>query len=64
MLLCVLALSACTGSVVRLVRHEEPDTAIPGLIIALLSLSFMFFLWYYKLKAARICNSRTLEADA
>lgn len=60
----MLGASACAGSIYRLAHHEEPDTAVPGLIIAALSLSFMFCLWKYKLKAAKIVNSKTLEADA
>jgi divalent metal cation (Fe/Co/Zn/Cd) transporter len=63
-LLCCLAVSATSGAIVRLVKGEEPDTAVPGLVVSLASLSFMYFLWHYKLKAAKICNSKTLEADA
>ena len=48
-LLILLACSAILSSIYRLVAHESPETAVPGMIIALASLSFMFFLWYYKL---------------
>merc|ERR1712224_17813 len=63
-MLVLLALSAMASSVYRLAKHEKPETAIPGMVVALLSLSFMFFLWRYKLKAARILDSKTLESDA
>jgi divalent metal cation (Fe/Co/Zn/Cd) transporter len=63
-LLIVLALSAMATAAHRLWNKEFPDTAVPGMVIAALSLSFMFFLWHYKLKAAKILNSKTLESDA
>lgn len=34
------------------------------MVISAASLSFMYFLYYYKIKAARILNSKVLEADA
>lgn len=52
------------GSSLKLHERETPDTALPGLIISCTSLSFMFFLWYYKVKASVLLNSATLEADA
>lgn len=62
--LVILSISAIASSCHRLYTKSYPDTAVPGMVIALLSLSFMFFLWYYKLKAAKVLNSKTLEADA
>lgn len=63
-MLFLLALSAMASSVYRLAKHEKPETAVPGMVVSVLSLSFMYFLWFYKLKAAKILDSKTLESDA
>lgn len=60
----ILAMTVLVTSVHRLVNHSGPDTTIPGLIISVLSLSFMFFLWRSKLKVAVGLNSATVKADA
>jgi len=62
--LILLAISAVIGAIYRLALHQYPDTAIPGLVISFLSLTFMYFLWVSKLKAADILNSKTIQADA
>ena len=40
----VLAAVVAAGSILRLVRAQHPDTAFPGIVISLASLSFMIFL--------------------
>jgi len=60
----LLALSTVAGAVVQLVGRNHPDTALPGLVVALVSLSFMFFLWRAKHRAAQVLDSATLEKDA
>jgi len=59
-----LALGIAGGALLQLAAQRHPPTTLPGLIIAMLSLSFMAFLWRAKRKAARALDSATLEADA
>jgi len=60
----LLAAGTIAGSAFKLFQHAGPDTTIPGVIISLLSLSFMFYLWSAKKKVARALNSATVEKDA
>lgn len=60
----LLALSVTAGSLHQLAIREHPDTTLPGLVIAFLSLSFMVFLWRAKLRAARALDSAALHSDA
>ncbi len=60
----LLAASVTAGSVHQLAAREHPDTTLPGLVIAALSLSFMVFLWRAKLRTARALDSATLRSDA
>ncbi|HJW09621.1 MAG TPA: cation transporter [Holophagaceae bacterium] len=64
LLLLALAAGAAGGALLQLAGHRHPETTLPGLLVALLSLSFMYFLWREKRKAARALDSRALEADA
>jgi divalent metal cation (Fe/Co/Zn/Cd) transporter len=52
------------GSVLNLIYDSIPETTIPGVIISVISLSTMYFLYYFKLKTARKLGSDALEADA
>lgn len=63
-LLIILALSTVTGSIIRFIMGKGPATALSGLLISAGSLSFMYFLYYYKTIASIKLESRTLEADA
>lgn len=63
-LLIALGLGTIAGSVLQLVRRGHPDTTLPGVVIALLSLSFMFWLWRSKRAVANALDSRTLRQDA
>lgn len=60
----VLALATAVGSTLQLVSGGHPNTTLPGIIISLVSLSFMLWLWRAKLAAARALGSRTVAADA
>lgn len=60
----LLSAGTIAGSAFKLYRHGSPDTTIPGVVISLLSLSFMFYLWSAKKKVARALNSSTVEKDA
>ncbi len=60
----LLSAGTIAGSGFRLFQHAGPGTTIPGVIISLLSLSFMFYLWSAKKNVARALNSATVEKDA
>ncbi len=60
----LLAAGTIAGSALKLFQHGSPDTTIPGVIISLLSLSFMFYLWSAKKKVARALDSATVAKDA
>ena len=60
----LLALGTAVGAVFQLVSHHHPDTTIPGLLVSVLSLGFMFWLWKSKQRAAKALDSRSLEGDA
>jgi len=64
LLLILLAISTLLGAVWRLWRHQRPETSLPGLIISLLSLSFMYGLWRAKQRCAVAMDSRALASDA
>lgn len=61
-----LALTAgiAGGALLQLAAQRHPPTTVPGLVISLLSLSFMVFLWRAKLQATRALDSATVAADA
>lgn len=60
----LLGLGITAGSVLQLRAGSHPPTTWPGLVIALLSLSFMGWLWRSKLKVGRELESPVLLADA
>jgi len=62
----LLALGVCTaiGSALQIATGGHPDSTLPGVIISLVSLSFMFSLWRAKLAAAGALGSRALALDA
>ncbi len=60
----LLALGTVTGAILQLREGGHPETTWPGLVISVISLSFMFWLWRAKLAAAKALDSRSLEGDA
>jgi len=60
----LLAAGLVTGCVFDLVEGSVPDTTIPGIIIAMVSILTMYFLMQYKLKAGKALNSDAILADA
>jgi len=60
----LLAAIVAWGSLAQLVQRHHPDTTLPGMVIAALSLSFMVFLWRSKLRVARELDSAALASDA
>ncbi|MFH1812233.1 MAG: cation transporter [Pseudomonadota bacterium] len=63
-LLVVLAAGTVVAAALQLGARSHPTTTLPGMVIALVSLSFMFALWWAKRQAARILDSSTLAQDA
>lgn len=61
-----LALAGFTAlfSLFQLFSGKHPETTLPGTIISLVSLSFMFFLWFQKKKYGTILQSSTVLNDA
>jgi len=60
----VLALGTVLASVLQLASRRHPGTSLPGMLVSVVSLAFMFWLWRAKRRVARILDSRTLEGDA
>lgn len=61
-----LALAGGTAAacVLKLWQRSGPDTTLPGVVISLASLSFMFWLWSAKKTVARELDSSTVAKDA
>ena len=60
----LLAIGLLVGSLLKIVNNSTPETTIPGVIIASLSIVTMYFLMYYKLKTGKALNSEAIIADA
>lgn len=60
----LLALVTFLGAGLKLAQVRPPETTVPGLVVSLVSLSFMFYLWRAKLTVATHLNSATLRKDA
>ncbi|HAR44191.1 MAG TPA: heavy metal transporter [Bdellovibrionales bacterium] len=60
----VLAITTSIASCLQLKSGSHPATTVPGTVIAIVSLSFMFWLWTSKLKLAHAMNSAAMEMDA
>lgn len=60
----LLATGTAVGAVLQLATGGHPSTTVPGVVIATLSLSFMFFLWAAKRRAAQALDSKAVAADA
>lgn len=60
----LLAATVAWGSLTQLIQRHHPDTTLPGMVIAALSLSFMVFLWRAKLRVSRELDSAALASDA
>lgn len=59
-----LASATFLVSVIQLVQQRHPETTVPGVIISLISLSFMFFLWWRKKTLGHALQSSTVLSDA
>lgn len=64
LLFIVLSAVTAVASLVQLYSHAHPSTTLPGLVISVLSLSFMLFLWSAKKKVGLALQSATVLKDA
>lgn len=60
----LLSLGLLIGSVLNIINDVKPDTTIPGIIIAVLSIIIMYWLMMSKLKVGQELNSDAIIADA
>lgn len=60
----LLAVGTVAASGFQLFNKSHPETTLPGMVIAALSLSFMFYLWQAKLKVGHALDSSTVLKDA
>lgn len=60
----LLGAGTILASTVQWMSHAQPNTTLPGFIIAAVSLSFMFYLWRAKVNVARELDSATMMKDA
>lgn len=60
----LLTVITLVGSSIQLWNKSHPTTTIPGVIVAGISLSFMFFLWRAKLQVAQKLGSSVVRGDA
>ena len=59
-----LAIGLVAGSILNIVNKAKPETTLAGIIIAIVSISTMYFLMNYKLKTGKALNSEAIIADA
>jgi hypothetical protein len=64
LLFLLLSLATISDATVSLIQKRIPETAIAGLIISSVSLSFMVFLWLGKKYLAKMLNSSTMASEA
>ena len=63
-MLLLLALTTAVASGFQLWTGGRPDTTLPGVVVAGVSLSFMFGLWRAKDRVATALDDSSLKADA
>ena len=60
----LLTAGLIAGSVLNIINDVKPETTIPGIIIALISIATMYWLMNSKLKVGKALNSDAIIADA
>jgi divalent metal cation (Fe/Co/Zn/Cd) transporter len=60
----VLTVGLIIGSVLNIIYNVKPETTIPGIIIAIISIATMYWLMTSKLKVGKELNSDAIIADA
>lgn len=52
------------GSVLNIINNVKPETTVPGIVIAVISIATMYWLMTSKLKVGKALNSDAIIADA
>ncbi|OFX85686.1 MAG: hypothetical protein A2W99_06100 [Bacteroidetes bacterium GWF2_33_16] len=60
----VLTAGILIGAMLTLIKGSKPETTLPGIIVASVSIITMYFLLHYKLKIGKALNSDAIIADA
>jgi divalent metal cation (Fe/Co/Zn/Cd) transporter len=60
----LLVLGLITGSILNIIHNVKPETTVPGIIIAVISIATMYWLMTSKLKVGKALNSDAIIADA
>ncbi len=60
----ILTAGLLAGMVINLIRDNKPETTVPGVIIAVISILTMWFLMRGKLRVGKQLNSDAIIADA
>ena len=60
----ILTAGLVAGSVINIINDVRPETTIPGIIIAVISIATMYWLMTSKLKVGKALNSDAIIADA
>ena len=60
----LLTVGLIAGSVLNIVNNVKPETTIPGIIVAVISIATMYWLMTSKLKVGKALNSDAIIADA
>ncbi len=60
----LLTAGLIVGSVLNIIRNVRPETTIPGIIIAVISIATMYWLMTTKLNVGKALNSDAIIADA
>lgn len=60
----LLVLGLLAGSVLNIINNVKPETTVPGIIIAVISIATMYWLMTAKLKVGKALNSDAIIADA
>ncbi|MCX7987325.1 MAG: cation transporter [Bacteroidales bacterium] len=60
----ILGIGLLYGVIRNIIYREEPISAVPGIIITIISIIFMLFLYNAKIRVGRKLNSAPIIADA
>lgn len=59
-----LSVITIAAALLQVISGTHPETTLPGVVIATISLSFMFYLYKAKIKLAHQLDSKTIQKDA
>lgn len=60
----ILAAGLIIGSIMNIINNDKPETTLPGIIIAAVSIATMYWLMTSKLNVGKALNSDAIIADA